>query len=270
MIASAPVHSAIYTGLVRHRRYSPRPHAFRLPLFMVYLDLAELPGALEGGRMVSARKRALARFRREDYLGPSDLSLDQAVRTRVRETLGFTPAGPIRLLTHLRIFGYIFNPVSFYYCFDGEGERVDAIVAEITNTPWKERHAYVLDARAQAATGSKRFAFDKAFHVSPFMPMDLGYDWRFGEPGRKLGIFMRLTRGSETVFDATLAMERRPLTRREMRRVLCRYPFMTMRVIAKIHWEALKLWMKRVPVHPHPRTRAKPTLSGSGSSGAES
>ena len=102
------------------------------------------------------------------------------------ERTGARPAGPIRLLTHLRYFGYSFNPVSFYYVFDATDTRVETIVAEITNTPWKERHAYVLPVAGAARAGGRawRFSFEKQFHVSPFMPMDMRYDWRFGAPAR--------------------------------------------------------------------------------------
>jgi uncharacterized protein len=161
------MHSRIYKGWVRHRRLAPSPHQFSYRIFMLYLDLAELPQAFDRVPLWSARRRAPARFKREDYLGPTDVPLDQAVRDLVEARLARRPRGPIRLLTHARYFGYCFNPVSFYYCFDEAGEHLDAIVAEITNTPWGERHAYVLDAAADAGR-LKRFAFDKHFHVSPF------------------------------------------------------------------------------------------------------
>ena len=262
--------SAIYTGRVRHRRMSPAAHAFSFPLFMMYLDLDEIDRVFGLTRLWSARSRwAPARFRREDYLRPTDRPLKDAVRDLVRERLGFTPAGPVRMLTHLRCFWHNFNPVTFYYCFDEPGERVEAIVAEITNTPWKERHAYALDARDAAPDAHARFRFDKAFHVSPFMPMEIAYDWAFSAPGEDVFVHMNLRsrpRGERTggaaniadtepkVFDATLTMERRPITPGALRMLLLRRPFMTLRVVAAIHWHALRLWLKRVPVSPHPRT----------------
>jgi DUF1365 family protein len=220
-------------------------------MFMLYIDLAELPQLFDGVPFWSARRWALARFKRSDYLGPEDMPLDTAVRNLVAERLGRRPAGPIRLLAHLRYFGYCFNPVSFYYCFDAADQRVEAIVAEITNTPWAERHSYVLDA-AQASGRLKRFAFDKDFHVSPFMPMDMQYDWRFNEPDEHLFVHMQNFRDGEAVFDATLSMNRRPLHTAALVKLLLGYPLMTFKVVAAIHWQALKLWVKRTPVYDHP------------------
>jgi len=229
-----------------------------MPLWMIYLDLGELDAVFAQSRWWSAREFAPVRFERSDYLGDPAAPLDESARDLVGRELGRRPDGPVRLLTHLRQFGYVFNPVSFYYCFarvaDGS-ERLDAIVAQITNTPWNERHAYVLDCRAAGVLEgeSLRFAFTKAFHVSPFMPMDMGYEWRFSDPGAEpLGIHMTLKQGESAVFDATLKLTAAPVDPQRARACVLRYPFMTARVIARIHSEALKLWLKRVPIRPHP------------------
>ena len=145
------MHSCIYNGWVRHRRYEPTGHEFRYRLFMMYLDLAELPQLFDRYWCWSTRRAALARFQREDYHGDAAKPLDEAVRDSVARVTGRRPSGPIRVLTHLRYFGYIFNPVTFYYCFDESGTQVETILAEITNTPWKERHAYALPC-SQCAT----------------------------------------------------------------------------------------------------------------------
>lgn len=276
-------HSCLYVGRVRHRRMQPTPHAFEFPLFMAYLDLSELDVVFRGRLLWSTTRPAVARFRRKDYLGPAHVPLDEAVRERVRAATGQRPDGPIRLLTHLRYCGYVFNPVSFYYCFDAAGERLRWVVAEITNTPWKERHAYVVgpgvdgvDVLASPA-GTLRVRFGKSFHVSPFMPMELGYQWTFTSPGEGLAVHMDLLgdasgKGNGRVgsseraeeiesggsavpkaFDATLTLRRRPMSAGAMAGVLVRYPMMTLRVIGRIHFEALRLWLKRVPVFPHPR-----------------
>jgi hypothetical protein len=169
------VRSRLYEGWVRHRRHAPTPHAFRYRLFQPYLDLDELPATLDGRLFWSARRPALAWFRRADHFGDPAVPLAEAVRTEVARQTGARPTGPIGLLTHLRYFGYCFNPVSFYYCWDAAGASLEFLLAEVTNTPWGERHCYVVDLRAGAPAPTP-----KAFHVSPFMGMDQEYRWRVG------------------------------------------------------------------------------------------
>jgi uncharacterized protein len=255
------MNSAIYTGWIRHRRFSPVRHEFRYRLFMSYIDLAELPGLFAGRWLWSAQRPALAWFRRADFLGRGDVPLDTAVRDLVAARTGRRPAGPIRLLTHLRFFGYSFNPVSFYYVFDATDSRVETIVAEITNTPWKERHAYVLpvDGAARREPRAWHFEFDKQFHVSPFMPMDMRYRWSFGAPGEALTVHMenlaRTAGVAERAFDATLTLRREPMTAGVLARALASFPLMSLKVSAAIHWQALRLLAKRTPFHLHPAKR---------------
>lgn len=250
------MHSAIYTGRLRHRRFAPSGHAFEYRLFMMYLDLAELDTVFAGRWLWSARRPAAAWLRRADYLGDPRMPLDQAVCERVANETGRRPAGPVRMLTHLRYFGYGFNPVTFYYCFDAEDRRVETIVAEITNTPWNERHAYVLaDDRNEGRGLLRRFRFGKAFHVSPFMPMEVGYDWRFSAPGRRLFVHMENYQEGIKTFDATLDLERRAPSAANLAAALASFPVMTLKVIGAIYWQALRLWLKGVPFHPHPAKR---------------
>ncbi len=252
------MNSALYTGWIQHRRFGPARNAFRYRIFMSWLDLAELERVFERRWFWSARRPALAWFRRADFLGPAHLPLDVAVRDRVQQHTGVRPRGPIRLLTHLRFFGYSFNPVSFYYVSDEADTHVETIVAEITNTPWRERHAYVLPVtRALGAPHCWRFSFAKQFHVSPFMPMDLRYDWSFGTPGQGLHVHMENHVGAldgerRLAFDATLHLRRREMTAASMAMALLRFPFITLRVSALIYWQALKLLFKRAPFHVHP------------------
>jgi DUF1365 family protein len=247
------MHSALYTGQLRHRRFAPRAHQFSYRLFMMYVDLAELDEIFRGRWLWSARRPALAWLRRRDYIGDAALPIDTVVRDRVAESTGVRPAGPIRMLTHLRYFGIGFNPVTFYYCFDAADTRVESIVAEITNTPWNERHAYVLtDPVPGAHPRVLRYRFAKDFHVSPFMPMEMNYDWRFGTPGRCLSVNMQNYQHGERVFDATLDLSRREIGAAALARALAAFPCMTATVVAGIYTQALKLWIKRVPFHAHP------------------
>jgi DUF1365 family protein len=247
------MHSALYTGRLRHRRYSPHSHAFSYTVYMVWLDLSELDCVFQGRWLWSARSPALAWFRRADYLGDTAIPLEEAVRRFVKEQSGRRPVGPVRILTQLRNFGHCFNPVTFYYCYDASGEQVEVVVAEITNTPWRERHAYVLPASARNTSGvALHFDFAKQFHVSPFMPMDLHYHWRFTEPGERLAVHMDNLQDGTRVFSATLELRRREITGASLAGVLLRFPASTLRVLVAIHWQALRLWLKRVRYHAHP------------------
>ena len=251
------VASAVYEGVVRHRRHAPREHVFSYRMAQLYLDLDEIDSIFRDRWLWSVDRRNLAQWRRSDYLGPDDIPLAQAVRQRITSATGFAPSGPIRVLTHARYAGYSFNPVSFYYCYRPDGVTLDCVVAEITNTPWKERHAYVLPVSEALQRGRLlEWDFPKKFHVSPFMAMQRAYEWKFTVPDKALHVHMRVLEADRLEFDATLALTRQPLDGRSLARVLWRYPLMTAQVITAIHWEALCLWLKNTPVFDHPTSRS--------------
>ncbi len=246
--------SCIYQGHIRHRRFLPVANAFRYGIFLMYVDLDELPHLFDDVRCWSYESPNLASFHRRYYFGDASIPLVDAVRGAVREKLGLAVEGPIRMLTHFRYFGYCYNPVSFYYCFDADGQSLKAIVAEITNTPWGERHAYVLDVRQNEhpAADHFRWTFPKVFHVSPFMPMNVEYDWSFLLPGKALSIHMVDRIDACKHFDATLTLRRVDLSPHALSRVLLGYPALTAKVLVGIHWQAFRLWLKRTPFYEHP------------------
>jgi hypothetical protein len=243
--------SAVYVGRLSHARRGPRKHGFGYRVYFLYLDLDELPALLAAPGPLRAGRFGLLSFHRADYLG-GEGDLAAAVRDRVEAALGLRPAGPIRLLTHVRSLGYVFNPVSFYYCFGADGRSLEAIVAEVTNTPWGERHAYVVRAGPDGAVN----AFAKRFHVSPFFGMDQRYRWTFGVPGERLAVEMRNEEGEHEVFRAVLSLRRREWSAGALWRAALGMPLMTWKVHAAIYLQAFFLWVKRTPLYPHPATPA--------------
>jgi uncharacterized protein len=233
--------SCLYEGSILHFRREPR-RQFRHPLALAYVDLEELPALLDG-RLVRPSP-GLVRFRRRDYLGDPRTALDHAVRELVERQTGRRPRGPVRVLTQLRSFGHCFNPVSFYYCLDETSGQIEALVAEVTNTPWGERHAYVIP------EGAGRF--EKALHVSPFLEMDHTYGCRSTLPGRDLSVRIENARHGARVFEAVLTLRRRELSPASMRRMTARYPVATLRVLGLIYMHAIGLRLAGVGTFPHP------------------
>ena len=247
------MNSAIYAGQVSHRRFSPVMHEFSYKLFMMYIDLQELPWLFKKYRLWSFEKANLASFKSTDHYQESGLGLEASIRRYVQTQTGNYPEGDIRLLTHFRYFGMCFNPVSFYYCYAKDAEHLDYIVCEVNNTPWNQRHLYLLDCKQQQLTGKlHKFSQQKSFHVSPFMPMDMQYEWSFSRPDDVLSVFMSNRQQGEKVFDATLKLEKLPITQSNLAKVLVMYPLMTMKVVVLIYYQALRLWLKKVPFFTHP------------------
>lgn len=250
------MHSCLYLGHVQHRRLSRAAHRFRYGLYLAYLDLEELPALLKGGYGLGRSVVSPAAFRRTDHLGDPQTPLADALRTLVAERAGWRPNGPIRLLTPLRNWGHYFSPLSLYYCFDASGQTVDAVVAEVCNTPWHERHWYVLHGANRIGDSPQlRFRHPKGFHVSPFMDMDMLYQWRLREPGTTLSVGIITSRDDQRLFDVSMVLKRRELSRWSMARTLARYPWMTARVVQAIYWQAFHLWRKKCPFYPHPKHR---------------
>ena len=246
------MNSCIYEGEVRHARYRPKENSFRTSVFFVYLDLAELDTVFNGRWLWSTKGVNLAYLRRKDHFGDPSVTIDEAVRTLVQQKTGKRPGGPVRMLTHLRYLGHNFNPATFYYCYDAAGSWVETIVVEVHNTPWGEVHCYVVDERDNMGSREqKRFRLNKDFTVSPFMPMDLTYEWTFTEPGTMVNVHMEDFDREGRIFEAELSVERREITGASLARMLFKYPVVTLKVVAGIYWQAFRLWVKGVPFYGH-------------------
>jgi uncharacterized protein len=258
--------SAIYQGFVRHRRFSPKPHEFRQSLFMMLIKLDELPLLTTRFWQLSDKKLSWARFKRMDYIGgqltanqDNSLSISDAVKQKIRELQpdASTEQGEVFLLGQLRYFGLYFSPLNLYYLRINGHFRY--MLAEVSNTPWNERHYYLVDL-------NNIQPHDKAFHVSPFSPIDQRYHWKIQPP--QIGISKTLLHleshqqniaaaTDEKVFDATMVLKRKPLNQRQLSRVLLSTPIQTVSIVLGIYWQALKLFFKRVPVYGHPGTQDK-------------
>lgn len=250
-------HSAVYEGWVAHRRAGAVPHSFRYRVFMPLLDLDELPESLDPIPLWSARRPAPVRLRDRDYLPGDAGPLQERARELVRARLGRRPGGPVRLLANPRYLGVGFNPVSFLFLHDEHGS-LDSVIAEVTNTPWRERAAYVLDARAASRGGPVTGKFEKRMHVSPFQPMEQTYEISVTPPGVSLGVVIRNLGTGREALVASMALRRYELTRARMLGILLRYPPMTLATLARIYSKALKLKLRGAPFHPHSEPGGSP------------
>lgn len=243
--------SCIYRGAVKHRRLAPA-HVFQYSTASLYLDLDEVEELVDSRWCLGRRRFSPMSFRRSDHLGDPQLSLKESVYRMVASKTGVQLSGPVRLLTQLRHFGVYFSPINMYYCFD-QHEQLAALVAEVSNTPWNQRHCYVLWDGNRTSGSSTRYSHRKEFHVSPFMDMDAHYDWRIQPPSEHLHLSLCSRKAGQHVFQASLKLQRRELTDGQLLRTLLRRPVAAAHVSGAIYFQALRLWMKQCPFYPHPR-----------------
>lgn len=245
------MNSALYSGWVRHRRFAPKAHDFRYRLTLLWLDLAEMPEAFSQSRLLSTRRGSPMRFQEADYLRqhrqPGE-GLADCARRLVQEQLQIDIDGQICLLTQVRSFGLLFNPLSLLYCHNRDGQ-LQAIIAEVSNTPWLERYAYVL--RCDQTQDKQHFRLPKDFHVSPFLPLAVEYRMHFTRPAEQMLVHIEDWQGDDKLFDATLTLQREPLSRSQLRRHCLSFPFMVAKSVGGIYWQALRLLIKRIPLFDH-------------------
>ncbi len=247
--------SAIYKGRLRHRRFFPKYHEFCYSSTLFYIDLDELPELFSSTRFYSLNRFNLGCFLRKDYLGNAALPLIDEVRNTALRLAGYCPSGPVRMLTNLRIWGFCFNPVTFYYLFNQHQTVPELVLAEVNNTPWNERHVYVV--RCNTSNGKTESFFSKDFHVSPFNPIDMTYRWVSTPPHEDILVHMENHRVSEDAttsvlhMDATLTLQRHSWSGALLGRILWLQPWTAIKVPLAIYWQALRLVIKGAPVYDH-------------------
>ena len=250
--------SSLYFGEVRHQRKSPKKHAFNYRVFMAHLFIDEIKEIFQKRWFWSIDRFNLSSFHRKDYHKPKQNDLAEAVRKTMTEQLGYEVKGPVSIITHLRTFGYCFNPVSFYYCWNEEKNKPHALMVEITNTPWHERYAKCFR-WDDCDDGKSKYAFEKEFHVSPFIGMNIDYDWRFLGPSDKLKVDMILREEEKIIFTAHLNLARKAVNSANMAWALFRFPLLTFRITFGIYWHALILRIKGCKFYPHPKNSISPS-----------
>ena len=243
--------SAIYFGTVSHRRFKPVTHSFSYSVFMAFLDIDQIQEMTGISRLLSYNRFNWASYDERDHFGDAKLPLRKRLELDAVAHGVSLPDGPVFLLTHLRYLGYNFNPVSFFYCYDAQ-ERLQLVLAEVNSTFGESHNYWLWQDNELPSSNAKRYRNAKAMHVSPFMSMKLDYTFTFTPPDQNLVVHMDTIKDGKAFFDAKLKLERKPWSARSLHRALLAHPWMTAKVIFAIHWEALRLYLKKVPVFTHP------------------
>ncbi len=237
-----PLNSSLCQGVVRHRRYKPISHRFSYSLFMPLLDLDELEGLDKEIWFFNLKKWGIASFYYKDYM-EGKKNTKEAVQDKVHQLTGMRLSGKVLTLCHLRYFGLYFSPVNFYYLYDDK-QTWRYLLAEVSNTPWNERHYYAIPA-------CSNFSHSKAFHVSPFNPIEQEYRWQLKPLEDKAFIHLNVLRKTQKEFDATLLLKRFPLSGKTLASAMIKMPSMTLKMLVYIYWQAVKLWFKGAVFYTH-------------------
>ena len=247
---------AILEGRVHHQRSEPTEHQFDYALNLAAIRLDDINGFTHRSNLLRKDKPGVFTFQRADFHGPRHISIDQSVRNTVFQSTGAAIEGPILLVGMLRHFGHSFNPVSFYLCYNKAETAVEYIVAEITNTPWGQRYAYVLGPKQNTGTLTHHiYDFDKLFHVSPFHGMQQKYHWEFTFTESDISICMKNIENEKCIFTATYAASFKTATRKSINALFYKFPAASLRAITLIYLNALKLRIKKIPFYEHPQYR---------------